>query len=632
MMNYIINKWYLGHNDAESELKAFKLLPHKDWLENLSKVNIFIGQNNSGKSRFLRNLVALSREYISPIYCNLDSTSKIPGEIKTIIKDTFEKYRLNEYKLLFPKIFEPEYKIDPFIISGIRKQVDVKTLINPVNEILNSSYTNRFDKLSDRSVTARGSIQMRVGEISERLISLIEKLKREYESVPEKLDFYKIYIPVLRGLRGLTGNDDYFNQIKHDYFNKIDHDHFLIFTGLQMYDSVLKYKNGSFSDRKLIEEYERLLSDRFFEGKGIELISNVNEKVLYVKIGQEKEFPIFELGDGIQHIIILTYPLYINRDRNVLAFIEEPELYLHPGLQRKLIELLASDTFGNLQTFITTHSNHFLDLMLDFDQISIYKFKKQLTDSNDNESLAQFTIENACNEDMNILKDLGVRNSSVFLSNCTIWVEGITDRMYIRKYLDLYMSQDDKKKYEEDKHYSFLEYSGSNLSHWDFEGDEGGTKAKRICNSIMLIVDKDEKKESKHKKYAAILEGSYFPLNCREIENTLSPSIIIKIIQEFEDEAVELNTQFTFEKYKEEYLGSFIENSVLKDKKGSKRNRGVKEDAEVHPYSSESGTIKNKVNFAEKAIFHINSFDDLTDEAKRLTKAIYDFIGKSNSD
>src|SRR6266481_5930628 len=65
------------------------------------------------------------------------------------------------------------------------------------------------------------------------------------------------------------------------------------------------------------------------------------------------------------------------------------------------------------------------------------------------------------------------QNSSVFLSNSTIWVEGITDRRYVSHYLDLYQNhlRDESeanslsapRRYRQDLHYSFVEYAGATL-------------------------------------------------------------------------------------------------------------------------------------------------------------------------
>ncbi len=151
-------------------------------------------------------------------------------------------------------------------------------------------------------------------------------------------------------------------------------------------------------------------------------------------IGNQERIQFLKLGDGIQSIIILTYPLFFNQGENMLFFFEEPEQCLHPAYQRVFMETLMRKEFDTFQYFFTTHSNHLLDITLDIDKVSIYTFKKT-NDSMDNPT---FEIENVDNENTDILRLIGVRNSSVFLSNCTIWVEGITDRIYIRKYLAVF--------------------------------------------------------------------------------------------------------------------------------------------------------------------------------------------------
>ena len=137
------------------------------------------------------------------------------------------------------------------------------------------------------------------------------------------------------------------------------------------------------------------MEDNFFDGKSVEITASVKEDgkqdVLSIKIGDEHEKPIYELGDGIQSIIILTFYLFLHKNENLLVFIEEPEQYLHPGLQRKLIEtFLYEEGFENFHFFFTTHSNHFLDITLDFNNISIFTIKKELDNSDNEEKKPSF--------------------------------------------------------------------------------------------------------------------------------------------------------------------------------------------------------------------------------------------------
>lgn len=191
-------------------------------------------------------------------------------------------------------------------------------------------------------------------------------------------------------------------------------------------------------EREIVTKFHAFLGQAFFGGKHVALIPRRDKDVLYVKIGNENEFPIYDLGDGIQSIIVMTFPLFERANDKLLVFIEEPEMYLHPGFQRVLVNTFLK--FDNHQFFMTTHSNHFLDLTLDYDHISIYAFRKQLGDVAERVVHSKLEVENVSNANTQPLELLGVKNSSVFLSNCSIWVEGITDRRYLAHYLAMYMN------------------------------------------------------------------------------------------------------------------------------------------------------------------------------------------------
>jgi AAA15 family ATPase/GTPase len=50
-------------NEQEEVKESFKNYKvDNDILDNLSKINIFVGENNSGKSRFLRNLQSIEKD------------------------------------------------------------------------------------------------------------------------------------------------------------------------------------------------------------------------------------------------------------------------------------------------------------------------------------------------------------------------------------------------------------------------------------------------------------------------------------------------------------------------------------------------------------------------------------------
>ncbi|MCA8992060.1 MAG: AAA family ATPase [Planctomycetaceae bacterium] len=457
--------------------------------------------------------------------------------------------------------------------------------------------------------------------------------------------FVRVYIPSLRGLRASKNHPDFYvSRTVKDYFSSAggintwegpekiqDGSALNILTGCEMYSIVRSHLLGPRELRERITAFQRFVGDTFYDGQEFTLIPKEDSDVLDVKIGREAELPVHKLGDGIQHLLIMTLPLFIHRDKPLLLFIEEPELYLHPGYQRILIDTILKEQDRSLQVFVATHSHQFLDITIDSEQCSVYKFTKTVKGQG-HELTAKFKVELTSNADFSVLQELGVRNSSVLLSNCTIWVEGITDRLYLRHYLDIYQQTRREQaksiaEFREDLHYSFVEYGGGCVTHWSFL-DEDGIQVERLCSKLFLVADSDEGKEERHEQLEKALGDRFYKLACREIENLLKPDAITKVIRDYEkDESLKLRT-FKEEDYASELLGHFIQNHVLPDD-GKFISKRVRKKTN-QPYAAESGTLKNKPDFCTKALAHIKTREDISDEAWELCEKLYEFISKSN--
>jgi len=579
-------------------------------LHNLSKLNIFIGENNSGKSRLIRELVSsdfgyIPREY-SPVRLN-ECIEKIKSEVEKFAG----KYNINIQRVVgalnqFKKVEQLSGTTDFFRA--------LESLNKAIGDMIQSD--SRYPRITTKDAGKA------FAEIVDRNL---QNVSEDYKTVLQPHSFNRIYIPIMRGLRPIAVNGEKFEYVDvygkrtlQDYFQEASTP-FEIFTGLTAYEMVKGHLLGNLHQRKLIREYEEYLSE-FFDGKPVALIPSEHpEEVLVIKIGDEQERPIFELGDGIQSLIIITMPLFLHRNEDVLLFVEEPELLLHPGLQRKLLEtIMQQKGFERFQYFITTHSNHFLDVTLDFPDISIYSVKKTFDGSTTEEKKPDFIVENLSHGDRSALEQLGVRNSSVYLSNCTIWVEGITDRLYLKKYLDVfYESFEDKEKFKEDFHYSFVEYSGSNITHWSFlDNEEEPINVDRLCGRLFLIADRDDgtsaAKIERHTKLKDVLKDRFYVFDCKEIENQLSPSVLIRVLKSYgEDEACLL--AINQEDYKDKNLGQYLENILGEQKK----RKGSYIDG---------NTISDKVGFCRRAVSNIETWDDLSLEAQQLTEKLFDFI------
>lgn len=620
----LISKWYL-EPDA---LEAFSTEQSEKFIDNIAKINIFIGPNNSGKSRFMRSLFSQEKIRFETDSVDLAAINKPIKELNLSIQAFFGQHPN------VSKIHNIKRSFEVSEVQAIESGTPyLGTAIDKIKQLANvpaaPSVTARTGSNIDPE-TARVALATPATHALETINALAEDL-------PETIEFKRIYIPVLRGLRPLTKDSDaktsdvYHDRTVSDYFSKLGDDQ-TVFTGLKMYDLVKSLLLGDLSQRNRVQEFETFLGKTFFGGSDVTLIPRENEDVLYVKVGSEKEQPIHQLGDGVQQIIILAFPLFLYRDARRLVFIEEPELFLHPGMQRTFLELIMEESLGDVQCFFTTHSNHFLDITLDLEGISVFRFEKEEQDAGKEEVLPRFSIENTSNDDIRLLDCLGVKNSSVFLANCTIWVEGITERHYLRHFLKLYQSSlPGGTKYREDLHFAFVEYSGDNITHWSFlENEERPIQVERICNRLMLIADGDEpdggsKKAERHEKLKETLGERFYLLPCREIENIISKEILLAVVEDYERSSEDVSSDFEELEFKKEYLGNFIEKRILKEVGSLTRQN------KQRPYSAPSGTIKDKDVFCSRVINCTNTAEDLSENIKDLCKAIIDFIESCNS-
>ena len=360
-----------------------------------------------------------------------------------------------------------------------------------------------------------------------------------------------------------------------------------------------------------------------------------DDKHLILYVGGE-ENKIHDIGDGIQAIILLMFPIFTARE-NTWIFIEEPETYLHPGLQRVLIETLVDDEFlktKDLTYFFTTHSNHFLDLSLNHNEISIFQFKKLEMD--------RFDIRPNITPDKKVLDLLGVNTSSVFLANTSLWVEGPTDRKYISKFLRLYCEYHKEQYLKEDIDFAFFEYGGNLIAHYlfedeNFEANDSEVRDKinsfALANKIYLLADNDNtkgntkkgKRRSQLKNLSDMKHNFYYQNTIlREIENLLPEKTIKAFLGEIVNNQEVINIDFKKSDYDSLGLGDFYKG--LFEKYGVlKKNQKA--------FLADSGTLKNdyKIKLCDFFIKSDIKYEDIINDnpiLKKIIEELYQFILK----
>jgi hypothetical protein len=696
---------------AHYSLGAVNLSPN--YFGDLASTNIFLGENNSGKSRYMRAIMRLGAIRLF----NLESTFKLSGlindaliNINSLLPEGLFDLEINtqsQVSVEFLSIIDLDKKHvngrnkitakpsedipslrdlllllqentlnDKLLLDaaiGGRVEIDVREItgylhsFNRVASIYKAFGTDKFRELgfSTHSVSSGyahfmstpASISFNAGEQSNEFCNksyrhkthyaIVDFVNRIIDSVKPILDLLlpisneklfsnsKVYIPTLRTARTLTDKNEKLVPAEDDVMRhtiiadyKLKDSSIEVVTGLSLYPSILKkilaYKPG----RKEFDEFKKFLSGTFFDGKEVEVVPGYESNNILITIdGEERALP--HLGDGIQSIILLLYPLFTAR-KGAWLFIEEPETHMHPGFQRLFIKTITTHPVlleKQLTIFLTTHSNHLLDFAIDDSKhINLFTFKKLRGTVADNST---YQIQLTEHKDLSLLTELGVQNSSVFLSNCTIWVEGITDRIYLRAYLALYIehlrNENRFFSFLEDLHYSFLEYAGANVAHYEFEASSPDgvispsvlqkIKALPISNRILLIADKDSGKDTQHEARGSQQHAGfeYIVLEVREIENLLSPEVIVGTLQKMYPRKIFDVNLLNANRYKHNYIGRYLR----------------KEFAELPAsFVAKSGTLGSKIKrpFAEKASEVLVSWSQLTPEAKALTQRVFDFI------
>jgi len=423
-----------------------------------------------------------------------------------------------------------------------------------------------------------------------------------------------------------------------------------IFTGLDLYYQIVNIRNDVKDKRESFEKFEQFLSENFFQGKRIEIVAKFNiynkhdgkddSEIINVFIDDESK-DLHELGDGIQALFILMYKIYTCENES-LIFIDEPEINLHPGMQRLFLEQITTNEFlreKKLTYFISTHSNHFLDLTIEKEDISIFLFHKLNKD--------KFIVKNVNHGDNSAPKYLGVTNSSVFLANCSIWVEGISDRNYLKAFLKAYCKSEGKIYPKEDIEFAFIEYAGSNIDHYNFEEEELKEKinAFSINNKIFLISDYDgEYRAAKHKIYEEIAsENENFEYQTtkdyKEIENLLPFKVWDKVLIHFcdkrkvktEEDVTRVQSLISAsllrrkeETYKDSYVGKLLNSIRTK----------VPELNKI--WDKSEGTLINKAEVSYKVLEltekSVITWGDLKTNPKivSIIENMYGFIQQSN--
>lgn len=458
------------------------------YIEDISRINIFFGENNCGKSNSLRIWKFLKQlpfpEGSRTQTFSIDEPNyfyKFNQNNKIEIRFDFDNEELKEIKE------ELNYDGTPYVVYSITK--NGKDFAIQVSE----SFLNECTEPSIREFVQKKK-GVSGGRLQDRVIDVLHAINpKRFIAIPnvEHIDEF----------RKLVNEQD----IRKDLHSIVHY----------------SYKNIENKEKK-----QKL--NNFIEsvlGYSAEITIPDTEQEIEIVINGFQQ-PLSSVGTGVHEIILIGLKLFLLKDKAIVC-IDEPELHLHPRVQRSFLNFISTETDHTY--FIATHSNNFLDFEVEDKQI--YRVFKEGDE-------IQINVCPDLQSQRSILNDLGVRASEILQTNGIVWVEGPSDRIYIKKWLALFSPE-----LVEGLHFNFQYYSGRLLNHYSLEDFEFNDflNILTVNKNAFIVMDSDCSKNyqiadlnSTKQRIIEECESAgigYWVTEGREIENYLSNSLLERITE-----------------------------------------------------------------------------------------------------
>ncbi|MDX2105766.1 MAG: AAA family ATPase [Candidatus Melainabacteria bacterium] len=442
----------------------------------LKKVNLFIGPNNAGKSnalRFVGDRLIPALQFMSE-----------PGSLTTNInKPAVERDKMEKVSLFFSPTAPshishilpdelwntiPRLNDQPFMTLCRSNDNNKFVLDYEYCDNLLSEFERHFllDYLKSMRVGFRGG----TGDIidAENVQNFFNTLP-PFPKVPEPT---AVLIPDIREIDRQSGGVNLYGEV-------VDGREII-----KLVASLERPKGGDPVKKAKFKKLSKFLRDVIAEPSlRLEPSHEVPELMVYInEEGRNQN----QLGAGIRSLIIIAVAATYYENR--IICIEEPENHMHPSYQRRLIRFLL-DT--NNQYFIASHSAHFIDTP----DVQVFHVTKE-------NGFSKVACASTSVEKFEICASLGYRASDLLQSNCIIWVEGPSDRIYLNRWIKD-AAQDELK---EGLHYSIMFYGGSLGDHItgedlvdEIESTHGPVEdlisLRRLNRNLAIIIDSDKRSE-----------------------------------------------------------------------------------------------------------------------------------------
>ena len=404
---------------SKMTFKGYKCFVEECTIPWFSSFNVIIGRNNSGKSSFLDIIHSL---------CDPEFHANISKNIDITLTFTISNYEYFDIDNLATQIYGyREYALQYFGTHFRDKEFNVHATLASNN--LGRTYIHSFEIIP--------------GGLSDDRCFL--RLKDDVNLNPFLNSVFR-YISSERDIN----QESFFSGAELIEINPNG-------TGTTRYVcSILnnKNKNDAIIQDDVLSAFNEILgSDGHYRSIKVKQENGDNWEII-LEDDNRNQYPISKLGSGLKTILLVLLNLIAipndYKDKTMVFAFEELENNLHPALEKRLYSFIfkyASE--HGYMIFLTTHSPIAIDLFSREESVRFYKTEKCSNGY-------QIVPISSLDESIEVIDELGIKASDLLQANGIIWVEGPSDRIYIKNWLNKQYPD----RFEEGKDYQFVYYGG----------------------------------------------------------------------------------------------------------------------------------------------------------------------------
>jgi len=402
---------------------------------NFQDLMVLIGENNTGKSNVLKAMDLFF------------------SNIKTIDEECFNN---------------PEEKITiKILFNGLTpeiKKIHSKYLLDDNESVLikKEYYFNKEIPANVFALMCQAKVKKDEKNIKE--ITVLEDIK-EYNYNIDKKYYWKenpfglkgsvevgygpkfLYIPAIKDAKKETESKE-FSELINVMLSQIVYDKNFIENYEKLCSLLVISKDRGDERLKQIKELENDLSERlskYMKNTSMQLdvsppnISDFLKKNTRLLINDGLITSIESKGHGLQRsVIFVIFQAYADslrekvktekeRTQSFIFGIEEPEIYLHPQMQRTLLEILNEISIND-QVIFTTHSSFFVDVA-NYKSINIVIKNDQSTGTKITQYTDEIFTDDIEKKEFQLLNEFDPERNEMFFGRRVLLVEGDTKKV-----------------------------------------------------------------------------------------------------------------------------------------------------------------------------------------------------------